>query len=167
MGFRRSIQPVNRVKHVVDVSGGLTSTTSTVDFAVVVAQRSIPMGANECLLASTINGLFLSIYIIGSTGAPLSGPLDWYIHKRRAGQASASFPVPGNTGVSDLRNQIFHEEKGLSGSGDGTPMVFKGVIAIPKGMRRMRQGDILSIKLVATGADTPNFCIKAIYNEYS
>ncbi len=170
MVFRRrsqGIRPVNRIKHVVDSSGGLTSTSSVNALADTVTVLTDPFNPVEVELGSTINGMFISIYVIGSTGAPLEGPIDWYIGKGRASQTALNqFPDPGVTGTFDIRNQIFHEEKGLSGSGDGTPMVFKGVIAIPKGMRRMRSGDSIFIKIKCTGADVCNFCIKAIYNSY-
>ncbi len=158
---------IHSFKHVIDTSGGLTSTKSIVSLALGVEVKTVD-SPNQVLVGETINGIYLSIFIIGSTGAPLEGPLDWYIAKARAGQnQNTSFPDPGNTGISDVRNQIIHEEKGLSGSGDGTPMVFKGVIAIPKGMRRMREGDEIIVQLKATGADAPNFCVKAIYKSFS
>ncbi len=116
-------------------------------------------------VGATINGFYLSIFVIGSTGAPLSGPINWYIAKTGEGQF-ASLPEPGQTGVSKLRNQIVHEEKGLSGSGDGTPMVFKGVIAVPRGMRRMREGDQWQVVINGTTGDTNNFCVKSIYKSY-
>ncbi len=168
MPFRRMSRLGNIVKsykHVVDLEGGLTSTASVNVLAtgtddVISPLTQVPTG-------STINGIFISFYIIGDTGAPLAGPLDWYIAKLRSGQTAATdFPAPGLTGVSSVRNQIFHEEKGLSGSGDGTPMVFKGVIVIPKGMRRMRAGDVIFIKAKSNTTDTPSFCIKAIYKHF-
>ncbi len=161
------MRPVNRIKHVVDLSGGLSSTSAAPSFAATVDAPSAVFNPSEVNLGSTINAFFLSYFVIGDTGAPVSGPVDWYIAKARAGQNTvADFPDPGETGVSNVRNQIIHEEKGLPGSGDGTPMVFKGVIAIPKGMRRFRSGDVLFIKQKANSTDTPNFCAKFIYNEF-
>ncbi len=172
MVFRRrfrSMSPINRVKHVVDSSGAVVGgTSSRNDIVTTAVVRPDPYNPSFSVLGSTINAIFLSIFVIGSTGAPLSGPIDWYIAKSRSGQnPTTNFPEPGNTGVSEVRSQIFHEEKGLSGSGDGTPMVFKGVIAIPKHMRRVREGDVIFVKISATTGDTNNFCIKAIYNEFS
>ncbi len=169
MVFRRRRQTyVQRIKHVVDTSGGLTSTAAIVPLATGVNVRTDPFNPSECLTGETVNGIYISFFIIGSTGAPLTGPIDWYIAKLRNGQSTTvDFPVPGNTGPSLVRNQIFHEEKGLSGSGDGTPMVFKGVIAVPSGMRRMREGDQIFIKAKSNGADENSFCIKAIYKSLS
>ncbi len=162
------MNPIQSVKHVVDSSGALTNTASVTTLLKTVPVTSTTFDPIEVQTGEKVNGLFLSFYAIGSTGAPLAGPIDWYIAKSHTGQFPVSiFPDPGATGLSTVRNQIFHEEKGLSGSGDGTPMVFKGVIAIPRGMRRMRQDDNIFIKAIVTGSDVVNFCIKAIYKSYS
>ncbi len=169
MAFRRfrrsSMQPVNSIKHIIDTSGGLTSANSVNEIAKgVPAQDPVNFAPNEVIFGSKINAFFLSIFVIGDSSAALSGPIDWYLIKKEAGQTSVL--TPGNTGTSNFRNQIIHEEKGISGSGDGTPMVFKGVIVIPRGMRRMREGSLWQIVLKCNGADTCNFCIKAIYKSF-
>ncbi len=171
MPFRRrmsALRPVNRTKNVIDVSGQLAGgAVSVIPVAITVEVPTSPFKPGDLMLGSHVNGMFLSIFVIGATGAPLNGSIDWYIYKLRQGQSNADFPDPGNTGVSALRNQIFHEEKGLAGSGDGTPMVFKGVVAIPKGMRRMRSGDQIVIKLKSTDAtNNAEFCVKSIYSNY-
>ncbi len=167
--FRRSRNPIQSVKHVVDVEGALSGgTTSDVPLSATVESRATPFNPIECVIGETVNGIFLSIFIIGATGAGQAGSLNWYIGKSRAGQTIASFPAPALTGASDLRNQIFHEEKGLAGSADGTPMAFKGVVVIPRGMRRMRSGDQFFVKLRATdNINDVNFCVKAIYKSFS
>ncbi len=170
MVFRRRmsrLQPINRTKHVVDFQGGLTSVAGVAPVATVVDTPTDPFKPGDIVLGSTVNAFFISYFIIGDTGAPLSGPLDWYLAIARAGQdPNTDFPDPGLTGVSNVRNQIIHEEKGLSGSGDGTPMVFKGVIVVPKIYRRSRSGDQWFIKSKSNSTDTPTFCQKIIFNEF-
>ncbi len=171
MPFRRmsSLRPVVRTKHVVDTAGELAGgNTSTITLGLEKPVRADPFDPAQIVLAGSVNGIFLSIFIIGATGAPLNGAIDWYIAKRRSGQQkSTEFPEPGQTGISDIRNQIFHEEKGLAGSGDGTPMAFKGVVVVPKHMRRTRSNDEFFIKLKSVDVtNNATFCVKAIYNEY-
>ncbi len=163
---------IHSIKHIVDVSGALAGAGQSVsDLATAVITRSATFNLVEVELSETVNGFFISLFVIGATGSGLSGPIDWYIAKARAGQTTGgggTFPVPGNTGLSDVRNQIFHEEKGLSGSADGTPMAFKGVIVVPRGMRRMREGDKFFIALrSADNVNDANFCVKAIYKSFS
>ncbi len=170
MPFRRmSRQPVQKIKHVIDSEGALAGGANSVNvIANSVQAVSAPFVPGDIKFSSTINAFFISLFSLGATGGGQDGSINWYIAKSHAFQDPiADFPDPGETGVSSLRNQIFHEEKGLAGSADGTPMVFKGVIVVPRGMRRMRQGDDFFIKLKNTDVtNNVNFCIKAIYNEF-
>ncbi len=161
------MSPIHSVKHVVDSSGGLTSTRSVNTIAQTVESLSTPFNPIEVELGATVNGIFLIVNIIGATGAGVTGPVDWYIIKKRTGQGQAALPDPGQTGVSPFRSQIIHEEKGVPGSADGTPHVFKGVIVVPKGMRRMRDEDTFEVVLKMTDPDTGVFCVKAIYKSFS
>ncbi len=164
--FRRGA-PITTVKHVVDSEGSLVAGTVSIN-AIAFARnvRQDPYQPVDVLTGSKITSVYISLFIIGDTGAPIVGSLNWYIDKRHQGQ-STDFPDPGNTGVSMLRNQIFHEEKGLAGSGDGTPMAFKGVIRIPRGMQRMREGDALDIRILTNAVGGAQFCLKVIYKEWT
>jgi len=165
---RRMSAPITSVKHVVDAEGQLLATgaPSTVDILTATTVRSTVFQPAEVTFGSKVNAFFLSIFIIGATGAPIVGSVNWFIIKTHDGQTT--IPTPGNTGISSLRNQIFHEEKGLAGSGDGTPMAFKGVVMLPRGMRRIREGDKVSVSLALNAASTGDatFCVKAIYKSF-
>ncbi len=160
---------INSVKHIIDSEGALSGgAISTTPIGTAVTVRSAVFNPEELALGENVNGFFISVFIIGATGAPLNGSIDWYIAKLRGGQTIGDLPAPNNAGISELRNQIFHQEKGLAGSGDGTPMAFKGVIAVPKGMRRTRSGDQYVIALSSGDAtNDATFCIKAIYKSFS
>ncbi len=159
---------INSVKHVIDSEGVVQQASpSLTPLATAVAARSTTFNPEEVEVGDKINGFFLSVFGIGASGQPFQGSWNWYIMKIHEGQIG-DVPTPGQTGTSKLRNQIFHEEKGVPGSGDGTPVVFKGVIAVPRGMRRMREGDQFLIRIAVTSmGDDANFCIKAIYKTFS
>ncbi len=165
----RNLSPINSIKHVLDTEGALTGGTASA-VPVLVAVPNVDTTTfvpGDVRVGAKVNGIFLSIFMIGATGAGQTGSLNWYIGKQHSAQVLSNEAQPGNTGISKVRNQIFHEEKGLAGSADGTPMAFKGVIVIPRGMRRMREGD--SIVVVLRSTDTMNdvnFCVKAIYKSY-
>ncbi len=170
-GSRMGTQ-IHSIKHVVDSQGALAGAGQSVnEIATAVVTRSAVFNPAEVEVGETVNGFFISLFVLGATGAGLDGAIDWYISKSRAGQTyggGGTFPQPGATGVSSVRNQIFHEEKGLAGSADGTAMVFKGVIVVPKSMRRMREGDTFTIVIRSLDAtNNANFCIKAIYKSFS
>ncbi len=105
--------------------------------------------------------------MLGASGGGLQASLNWYIAKLHAGQTVSDFPGADATGNSQLRNQIIHQEKGLAGSQDGTPMGFKGVIVVPRGMRRMREGDQWFISLKnQDGVNDAIFCIRSIHKSF-
>ncbi len=161
------MSPIHSNKNIVDSEGQLAvGTDSVTNFVSVIAPGgqvttvdSVPSGAN-------INGVFISLFLIGSTGSVVPVALDWYVGVLRAGQSAITdFPTPGATGMSNVRNQIIHEEKGLSGTQDGTPMAFKGVVAIPRVYRRMREGTQLFIRI--KGVADVAFCVKVLYKYFN
>ncbi len=169
MPFRRrsSLVPVNSIKHIIDAEGALTGARSDIPIVTAVDQNPVPFDPSKVLFGRKINAFFVSIFFIGATGAPLTGSLNWYIAKRHAGQTTGDFPGADATGSSQLRNQIIHQEKGLAGSGDGTAMAFKGVIVVPRGIRRMREGDEWFFSLKNNdGAVNATFCVRAIFKSF-
>ncbi len=165
LGYKR---PVNSLKHVIDVSGEtLGGTVSVIPLANVVRSLDnsniVPV---EVESASTIGPMFLSVFVLGSTGST-SGLVDWYVWKVVGGNvAGGSIPDPGDTGQAELRRWIFHEEKGLAATQDGTPMVFKGVIRISPRYRRMGDGDTIQLRLLTEAGVNLQFCVKAIYKTF-
>ncbi len=170
MPFRSRLgTQIHSVKHVVDSNGALTGTIqsfSVVGNAVVV--RNAVFNPTEIVVGETINAFFIELFILGATGSTPTQPQEWYIAKIRGGQTTADLPAANEVGTSELRNQIFHMEKGLTASGDGTPMVFKGVIVVPRSMRRTREGDqfVIGIRNLDATVDS-NFCILTIYKSFS
>ncbi len=161
---------IHSIKHIIDSEGALSGTLGSVNvLANAVVTRNSTFNPVEVEVGETINAMFISVFAIGATGAGQDGSINWYIAKARSGQdPSSEFPVASAVGVSPLRSQVFHQEKGLAGSADGTPMAFKGVIAIPRGMRRMREGDQIFIIIQSTdGVNDVNFCIRSIYKSFS
>ncbi len=162
--FRSSIRPVKAVKNIVDGTFlGVGATVQTIvnlvdtvnDYTGLTA--TVPIG-------STVNGVYLFVQMIDS-GSTVTN-VDWYVYKRN-GLAAAVTPVdPGSTGGNVIRKLILHEEKGIPGNAlDGAyPLTFKGVIKIPRGMRRFGEGD--QLKLVMRGTSAYNACVKCIYKFY-
>ncbi len=179
MVFRRAIalRPVNSRKNIVDQAGILPAITNTVlDNIINGVDQADLATVDEVTTGSRVNGFFMSFFAIGEGGeianeVPL---VDWYIIKDSGGAFGTTFdathlPTPGTTSVHVNKRWIIHEEKGLTGGGDaslsGVPMIFKGVIAIPRHMRRIAVGDRFRLCVRATFA-TKN-CTKFIYKWYS
>lgn len=166
MVYRRSsraalrLRPVTSNKEVLDttllaVSGG---TNTVVELANGVQNYT---GVQfECPVGARISSIYLFVQVNSNFQA---ANVDWYFAKRRGGQDRAlEFPTPGATGGSSVRNQIYHEEKGIPGdSSDTTPLTFRGVLRIPKRYQRMREQDGLFLKI--RGSLDYNVCVKCIY----
>ncbi len=159
-----SKRPINSIKHIIDVSGNLVGgSESAIPLADAVDAADL-LQPTQVNTGCTISSLFVSVFILGES-ATVSGLADWYFWKiPNNAIAAGSVPTPGNTGVARAKKFIFHEEKGIFATEDGTPMVFKGVIKLPPRFRRMGTFDRLEIRLLSPVA--AQFCIKAIYKEY-
>ncbi len=157
-------RPVNSFKHVIDTTGSLVA--GTVSTNPIMTAGNARDSATPVLVAvgSKVTSFYVSVFILGNTGSD-SGLVDWYLWRNARGQTvGGNTPDPGTTGTSDVRNFIIHEEKGLAATQDGTPMVFKGVIRIPKHMQRLALNDQWQIRILSDFAAT--FCIKVIYKDY-
>ncbi len=170
--------PINSRKNVFDISSVIAASTNA-----VVAN---PVDTVENALLSDVNGvtrgckiysIYMSLFFI-SEGGELAAevPLvDWYVIKdngstmQTAGFVVTGLPTPGTTGLHENKRFILHHEKGLAGGGDvsltGLPMIFKGVIKIPKGMQTFRSGD--RILIIARANFASKFCLQAIYKWFT
>ncbi len=160
-----------------DASSVLGAGTNTVfDNIIVGVDQADLASVEEVTTGSRVNGIYMSFYAISEGGeianeVPL---VDWYVIKDSGGSWGSTFdannlPTPGATGSNINKRWIIHEEKGLTGGGDvslsGLPMIFKGVIAIPKHMRRIGVNDAFRIIMRANFAT--KVCTKFIYKWYS
>ncbi len=170
-----ALRPIDSVKHIVETSSIIAATTNTVALNFLAGVDTYQLSdSNGVPTGAKVNGFFVSVFIISEGGELASEvPLaDWYIIKS-PGNAFTAFdatglPTPGQTGIHANKRHIIHTEKGLTGGGNlslaGIPMVFKGVIAVPKHMRRIGEGD--SFKLVMRTNFASKFCIQIIYKHY-
>ncbi len=160
----------------VDNSGIIAAVTNTsIHITATGTRNAILATANEVDTGSKISSVFMEIFFF-SEGGEISNevPLvDWYVIKDPGNAWGTTFdannlPTPGATGVHINKRHILHEEKGLTGGGDaslaGIPMVFKGVIRIPRGRQRWGENDVL--RVCARSNFASKFCIKSVYKWY-
>ncbi len=160
--FRSNLHPINSVKNIVESTGNALAATNT-EHSMAIAVDATTGLATDATVGSSIKSFFISLDFL-SDAAPTAST-DWFLAKRHTGQAFADFPAPSGVGGHGMRNQVFHQEKALAGVADGgTPMSFKGVIRVPKGMQRMREGDVWFISSRMTNAG--KFCFRTIYKYY-
>ncbi len=177
MAFRRNLRPINSVKHITDSSSIIGAITNTILTTPISATDTYTLADPDGVpTGSEVGSFFLSVFIISEGGELASEvPLvDWYVIKSPGGAWGTTFdadnlPTPGSTGVHKNKRWILHEEKGLSGGGDaslaGVPMIFKGVIRIPKGMSRIAQDDKFFVCIRTNFASKA--CAQTIYKHYT
>ncbi len=168
MVFRRSfgnrLRPVNRIKHVFDQQGAATIGAPQT-FDVVKAVDSPVLGnTTEVLTGSTVNGIFFKVEANATSSAALSNA---YMMIMKNPGGNITFPNANVVGSDDNKKFVIHQEmvmfQQVTNSNPRT--LFVGVVAIPRGYKRMAPNDTIQIQLFSPGV-TLNFCIQAHYKEF-
>ncbi len=170
MSFRRSrnrgnsLRPINRIKHVTDVQVGATAGTTTDTNIINTVDSPTIASTNQVAKGSTINGIFVSLEVVATSSAALS---NCYMIILKNPGGNLTMPAPNVVGSNDNKRYVFHQEMVMlqQQTNSNPRSLFKGVIAIPKGYRRMTSGDLITIRVLAPGVNI-NFCLQTHYNEY-
>ncbi len=172
MGFRNrgmALRPVHRIKHVVDTQFAAALGVQ-VNFALITTVDA-PVLANiaEVETGSKVNGIYLKVEAYATTGGALS---NLYMTMWKNPGGNLANIVPNTVGSNDNKRFVIHQEmvmlqkKPTADSLGGNPRtVFNGVIAIPRGYRRMGPNDILTISILTPGVDA-DVCLQCHYKEF-
>ncbi len=124
----------------------------------------------EVITGSVINGFYATVETVSTeTGAGKITNLYAYWAKNPGG--NLTFPNGNAVGASDNKKYVFHQEMVMvqaNSTANGVPRnVFKGVIAIPKHMRRMGPNDKIELYyfIPSTGVAV-NICAQHHYKEF-
>ncbi len=162
--FNRNIRPVHRIKHVVDSQAAASAGATA--FTTLVKSVDAPVLANtsEVETGATVNGIFLIVEVNAVTAAALP---NCYLMVAKNPGSNLTFPAPNVVGSSDNKKYVIHQEMlMLQQQALSNPRtLFKGVIAIPKHLRRMSIDDELFIAVLAPGVDI-QFCVQCHYKEF-
>ncbi len=165
--FNPALRPIHRIKHVVDAEGGTTAGVVSVIDLIDTEDAPVITGTNECETGSKVNGIYLRVEALHSSGAGRSN-MYMMIYKNTGDALGGARPLPNAQGGSDLKRNVIHTEMiMLNGdAGNGQPRVlFNGVIKIPKGMIRNGPDDKLQCVLL-TPTVLADFCLQCHYKEF-
>ncbi len=172
MAFRRrsNLRPINSIKHVVDQQGGTVGGTQVNNVIAIATQNpDTSATANEVKIGSTINSIFLNVQVLMDSDTVL--PNAYMMVYKNPGNlfTGGSIPDANQVGTSEMRKWVFHQEMAMtSEANDSIPItLFKGVLKIPRKMRRMGQADRLVVQLFSLTGNNLFTCIQTIYKEYS
>ncbi len=161
-----NLRPINSVKHIKDQQGGIVAGAQTlailadgVNTYSLADDNGVPTGA-------TINSIFLNVQVAATQTSALAN-IYMMVYKN-PGTNIGTIPDANVIGVSDFKKQVIHQEM-IMGEKNTTGIprtLFKGVIRIPKHMRRWAADDQLGLQLFSPGI-TWEFCVQCIYKHYS
>ncbi len=158
------LRPVNSYKNVVDTNGSLAAATVSVTPIAVSVNLAVTVATNNHVpVGGRISAIYYSLYLFSNATEIQDSLMDIYWWKKQADITTP--PTPGQTGASESKRWVIHEEKGLAGNRTtGTPMVVKGVLKIPKPYQRFGIDDKLEMRILAPIAGL--FCSKHIYRVF-
>ncbi len=166
MSFRKRLQlrPVKSYKHIIDIQGGLVGGTQANNLLIDSVDAPILTGVAGVQTASTINAIYLKVEVYSTAAGSLS---NCYMIIFKNPSNALTTPTANTVGASDVKNKVIHQEMVMMQQvANGNPRtLFKGVIRIPRGLRRFGQDDALIIGLLSPGVNA-NFCVQCIYKEF-
>jgi len=160
-----ALRPINRIKHVIDANGGVTTTQSTVDL-IVSKDAPVIANTNEVETGSKVNGIYLKVEVSRSAGLGIG---NMYMAIMKQPSNAISPPAANAVGGSSVKKYIIHQEMVMLGHADETMprTLFNGVIKIPKGYVRNGPSDkLLCLLICGTTGVTANFCLQCHYKEF-
>jgi len=163
--FRRSLHPVNRIKHVIDSEGALAAGAQSVTPIAVEADNPDLANVTQVLTGAHVSSIYLHVEVSHTSGA--GRPNMYFALVKNPAQLIS--PITGINSVGDSGQKKFfiHQEMiMLSGdAGNGLPRpIFNGVIKIPKHMQRFAPNDTLDVVLLSPTV-VGDFCLQCHYKE--
>ncbi len=162
--YSNRMRPIHSLKHVVDVQGGLVAGTQSLNFIADAVDNPVStVSPAQVETGSTVNSIFLNIQVAATGTAALANV---YMAIWKNPGNNLTMPQANAIGISDNRRHVFHQEMIMTEKNTTAipRTLFKGVLSVPKGMRRMGVDDAIVVALLAPGVNF-DFCIQSIYKE--
>ncbi len=167
---RTSLRPVNRIKHVVDYQTAVPVNVQITQQIAIGVDAPVLANVSTCASGCTINGFFITTELVATESGVGKTPNFYWILYKNPGNNVGTIPNGNAVGSSDFKRNVIHQEMIMfqPEASVGVPRnVFKGVIPIPKHMRRMAPGDIWLIQLFSPSTGVAvNACTQVHYKEF-
>ena len=162
-----SLIPVNRIKHVVDLSGTLTA-ASQINNVIALSTDTPTLAATTSVeTGSKVNGIYLKVEV-ASNEAQVGGAIpNVYMSIFKNPGGGLTTPTANAIGANDLKRYIIHQEMVMIDNklGGNPRILFNGVIPFPKGYRRNGPGDAWVVSVLCPQIDIA-YCVQCIYKEF-
>lgn len=169
MPFRRRssnrLRPVNRIKHVIDSQAATALGVVNVTNLITASDTPDLASSAEVQTGSTVNGIFLVVEVVNTGVTGVLANAYMYVAKNPGG--NLVLPVPNVVGINDNKRYIIHQEMVMLQMVDNSNprTLFKGVIVIPRGYRRMGPNDTIAVHVFSPGVEI-NLCVQCHYKEF-
>ncbi len=169
MPFRNrgnSLRPIHRIKHVVDSQFAATGGTAVTVTLIFSVDAPVLANTTEVETGSKVNGIFLSVEVVNTEATQDVLPNVYLMIFKNPGN-NLTAPAANAVGSSDNKRYSIHQEMLMlqKQTGSNPRTLFKGVIAIPRGYRRMGPGDTLTAVVLSPGVDL-DACLQCHYKEF-
>ncbi len=162
-----AIRPVQRIKHVVDLSGTQAAAAQTDNIIIIAADAPTLALTKSVITGAKINGVYLRVEI-ASNDAQVTGAIpNVYMTVTKNPGGNLTIGAANSVGSSDNKRYVIHQEmimiQNVVSSNPRT--LFNGVIVIPKGYRRFGPNDELTVSVLSPQIDI-SMCLQAHYKEF-
>jgi len=165
---RMALRPINRIKHVIDSSATVAGAVVS-EFVLATATDTPTLGSNPSVeTGSKINGFYIRFEAASNEAISAGAIPNFYLAVFKNPGGNLTMPSPNAVGVSDNKRFYIHQEMTMlenKGQGSNARTIFNGVVAVPRGMRRMGPLDEWRVQTLCPALDTAQ-CFQAHYKEF-
>ncbi len=162
------MRPINRIKHVVDVSATVAA-GATLPSVIASATDTPTLGVTSSVeTGAKINGFYIRVEVASNEAISLGAIPNYYLYIAKNPAGEVALPVPNAVGGNDAKRWVIHQEMTMienKGQGSNARTIFNAVVVIPKGMRRMGPSDQWLVTTLCPALDTA-ICIQCHYKEF-
>ncbi len=163
-----SMRPIMRLKHVVDSQTAIPINTQVPVTLIAATDTPDLATTTGVTTGATVNAFYTSVEIVSSETDDTATPNFYAIWVKNPG-GGLTFANGNAVGANDNKKYVIHQEmvmyQPLKG---GVPRnVFKGVLKIPKHMKRFGPNDLLQlIVFIPSTGTTVNMCTQTHFKEF-
>ncbi len=163
-----ALRPVNRIKHVVDSSGTIAK-AAVQEFGIATATDTPTLGNIVGVeTGAKINGFYIRLEVASNDPIDTGIIPNCYMYVWKNVGGNLTTIAPNAVGSSDNKRYVIHQEMSMienKGEGSNARTLFNGVVAVPKGMRRMGPDDQWQA-IVLCPTNLIRACIQCHYKEF-
>jgi len=171
MGYRRmnlAIRPVHRIKHIINFSATLAKNTNLIIPIADAVDAPVLANTAEVETGSKVNGFFAVVEAASNEAAVAGAIPNVYLSFYKNPGNNLTMPNGNITGIDDNKRWFFHQEMHMienSGAGGNARSMFQGVLALPRGFRRMGPDDRIAMAVLCPQLDIA-LCAQVHYKEF-